>query len=59
MWYLRFKKKLAHNQDLIGTMEKALEHLKIKTKTLKSKDLNLVGTKTEEIGKTSLVSKII
>jgi hypothetical protein len=29
MRYLSFKKKLARNQDLIGTLEKALEHLKI------------------------------
>jgi hypothetical protein len=29
MVYLSFKKKLADNQDLIGTLEKAIEDLKI------------------------------
>jgi hypothetical protein len=29
MDYLCFKKKLARNHDLIGTLEKVLEHLKI------------------------------
>jgi hypothetical protein len=29
MGYLSFKKKLVCNRDLIGTLKKALEHLKI------------------------------
>jgi hypothetical protein len=42
-------------------LDKALEHLKINWlawKNFKSNDVNLVGTKTREMGKTSLFSKI-
>jgi chromosome segregation ATPase len=51
MDYLGFKKKLARIQDLIGTLEKALEHLKnnwLDQENFKKQRSNLVGQKQEK-----------